>query len=75
MKTKLFLFVALVFSASVLLSCQKDEEMNSYASENQTQLDLKNTYAEDHDYQLDPITNFPDPFLKATTIYYHLKIN
>jgi len=75
MKTKLFLFAALVFFGSVLLSCQKDEEMNSYASENQTQLDLKNTYAEDHDFQLDPISNFPDPFSKTTTIRYHLKIN
>lgn len=73
MKTKIYLFVAIFFSGLVLFSCQKDEELNTYASDSQSQVDLKNTYSEDHDYMLDPITNFPDPFYATTTITYHVK--
>lgn len=74
MKTKLFLFVALVFTGSVLLSCQKDEELNTLASDNQSQVDLKNSYSDDHDFMLDPITNYPDPFYATTTITYHVPV-
>ena len=72
MKTKLYLFILLVFSGVVLFSCQKDEELNTYASDNQSQVDLKNAYADDHDFMLDPITNYPDPFYSTTTITYRV---
>lgn len=72
MKTKIYLFFALIFSGLVLLSCQKDEELNSTLSENQSQVDLKNAYLDDHDFMLDPMTNYPDPFYSTTTITYQV---
>jgi hypothetical protein len=57
------------------MSCQKDNELTLNNSDNQSQVDLKKSYAGEHDFQLDPLTNYPDPFYGSTTIAYHLKIN
>lgn len=59
----------------ITLSCQKDNELSTLSSDNQSQIDLKKGYAEEHNFMLDPITNYPDPCYGSTTISYHLKIN
>lgn len=74
MKTKLYLFVAFVFTGMLILSCQKEDELNTYATDNQSQVELKNAYSDDHDFMLDPMTNSPDPFYATTTITYHVPV-
>lgn len=74
MKTKILMITALLFGGLILSSCQKDNSLTDKTSvsvEKAGPIEANN----DQEQWVDPITNFPDPFERGTTIWYQLKSN
>ena len=74
MKTKLFLITILFAAGVVFTSCQKDNSLQpDYESEMLAKSADNNTYDKVHNWEKDPITNYPDPFRDKTTIEFKLE--
>lgn len=74
MKTKVFLFTAMFIGGLLFSSCTKDNaliEDCAFAKNESTQL-LSEDPGPDPDPVVDPMTNYPDPFINSTTIEYVL---
>lgn len=73
MKTKAYLIAILFVAGFVFASCQKD---NSLVPDSETSAITKNadnnTYDRVHNWEADPISNYPDPFRDKTTIEFSL---
>ena len=77
MKTKVLLIISLMCAGLLIMSCQKDNGLLPESSlEAPTALneDAKNAkpYDPDNQAMVDPIKNYPDPFVSVTTIEYRV---
>lgn len=78
MKTKLIFITSLIGLGMLMLACQKDNELipvavdDQFAATEQASAELMLFSEEDPNYQGDPMTNYPDPFVNSTTIQYRI---
>lgn len=76
MKTKMLLFVGLLFAGLIFSSCQKDNDLIADASIDQTaeqkRLPPDGDIGGFNDINVDLLSNVPDPFTQRTTIEYEL---
>jgi len=76
MKTKNLLLVAFLCTGLLMSSYGQDKGSHSLITKEQSftrqQSDLNKSISNVSDIKIDPITNFPDPFVGKTTIQYRL---
>lgn len=79
MKTKLILITSLIGAGLIMFSCQKEDELTPATADEKTVVSENALPANyqikevDPGLQVDPLTNFPDPFFSQTTIKFIVK--